>query len=205
MRHSIWRVAGAAVLCAIHLWAASAAHAEWGTYQGDASHDGYVPVTVDALNLSQEWITKLPTGTLTDMAVGGGGVYVSSCLYYKGSTPTFFALDEGTGAVKWQKNFGNVFSTNTPAYCNGIVYVQTGSGISSPPPYLHAINASTGASVFNAQFDAQAERYLSPTPYGGNVYVDGGTYGGIYSFNGSSGKQNWFGYVEQNDSGPGRR
>ena len=91
------------------------------------------------------------------------------------------------------------YSVNPPAYANGKVYIQTGKGTSSPPPYLTAYNGKSGTMVFQSTFAAQWENYLAPTPYGGNIYINGGYYGGMYSFNGSSGSQNWFANVPQYD------
>jgi len=112
-----------------------------------------------------------------------------------------FVLDASTGKEQWTTTFGSAYSVNPPAYANGIVYIQTGKGLPAPPnsPYLYAFNASNGSPVFCSSYSAQWQSYLAPTPYAGNVYVGGGYYGGMYSFNGTSGQSKWFGNVPMYD------
>jgi len=82
---------------------------------------------------------------------------------------------------------------NPPAYSQGRVYVQIGQGIGSgnTSPYL-ACFSSSGSVLFTTPFGAQWENYLAPTIDNGRVYVDGGTYGGMYAFNTTTGAQSWF-------------
>ena len=53
--------------------------------------------------------------------------------------------------------------------------------------------------MFATPYDAQWETYLNPTVYNGTVYTGGGRYGGIFSYNATSGAQKWFGYEGQYD------
>jgi hypothetical protein len=172
----------------------------WGTYQGNAAHSGYVPVTLDPSQFRLAWQASVGSSSLNPIAQGDGLVFVSQPGHYN-SAVGLHVLDAATGQEKWSTTFGRVFSINPPAYADGKVFIQTGHGLnsSSPPPYLSAFNASDGTLVFRSQFSAQAEYYLAPTPFGGNVYISGGAYGGMYSFNGSIGQQNWFGSVPQCD------
>lgn len=54
--------------------------------------------------------------------------------------------------------------------------------------------------VFCSSFSAQWERYYAPTIYDNTIYIDGGTYGGMYSFDGSTGQQKWFAGMAQDDN-----
>ena len=190
-----------AVLLFTGVFTASAANAAWDSYQGDAAHTGYVGGTFNAAGVQQIWSKTLPTGSLTNMAVDAGQVFVSSSGYFNNSR--FYAINAADGNINWQTSYSGptspngVFSTNAPAYANGIVYLQTCNN--GGATYLHAYNASTGAALFHAPFSAQWENYLNPAVYGGHVYIDGGTYGGMYSFNATTGGQDWFGYVGQYD------
>ena len=158
----------------------------WGTYQGNAAHTGYVPVTLNPAIFSLSWQDAIGSG-LKPIAEGNGAVYIS--------TPTTVAgLSAATGGTLWSASVAGV---NAPAYANGKVYVECGE--QSPGGLFAAYNATSGAQVFQASVSCQWETYLAPTPYGGNVYVDGGYYGGMYSFNGSSGSINWFANVPQYD------
>jgi outer membrane protein assembly factor BamB len=169
----------------------------WGTYQGNAAHTGYVPGSFNPSTLSLAWQTSLGTSSLNPVTEGDGRVFVSQPTYF--GNGGLHVLNASTGQEQWSTTFGRVFSVNPPAYANGMVYIQCGKGTQSPPPYLYAFNASDGTPVFRSQYSAQWERYLAPTPYAGNVYVDGGYYGGMYSFNGTTGQQNWFAHVPQYD------
>ena len=124
------------------------------------------------------------------MTEANGEVFVSQGSYF--GTSGLFALNAANGNTIWSTQFSGVFSVNPPAYAAGNVYIQTGKGTSNPPPYLSAFNAQTGVLTFRNTFGAQWENYYAPTPYAGNVYVDGGYYGGAYGFNGSNGNQLWF-------------
>ena len=176
---------------------AAPACAEWSTFQGDPAHTGYVPGSIAASNLSLRWSTPVSTSELGGMAIGANGVYV------KGPGVSVTALNELTGAPLWTNAYtfgtgpGQAYTTSAPAYANGMVYYQTDN--EGDVSQFHGVNAATGAKVFATTYGAQWETYLNPTPYGSTVYTGGGTYGGIYSYNGTTGSQNWFGYEAQND------
>ncbi len=177
-----------------------AIQADWGTYQGNASHTGYVPVSINASALSISWQTTVPsTDAINGLAVGGGNVLVTNRTFFS-SQPSFHSLQQGTGALQWSKNFGTSNATTSPpAYANGVAYVQTDGHTFSGGNYLRAYNATTGAQVFQTSYEAQWETYLNPTPYAGTIYTGGGYYGGMYAHNAATGAQNWFGSVPQYD------
>jgi uncharacterized delta-60 repeat protein len=172
--------------------------AGWQTYQGDDGHTGYVNGRQNPTYEQTLWSTKLPSGSLTDMSVGGGAVYVSSSLYFGSATPpSLFALNSATGAINWDIALGSNFSTNAPAFADGNLFVQTDNETTGT--YIWSFNAATGAQNFKTPLGAQWENYLTPTVAYGNVYMDGGTYGGMYSVSETTGAQNWFGFVPQYD------
>jgi outer membrane protein assembly factor BamB len=176
---------------------AASARADWSTYQGNDGHTGYVSTTIPASNLSLLWSDPISTSSLGGLAVGGNGVYV------KGPGVSINAVNEQTGEALWSNSYtfgvgtGQVYTTSAPAYANGTVYYQTDN--EGDVSLFHGVNAATGAKVFATPYGAQWETYLNPTPYNGVVYTGGGTYGGIYSYNGSTGSQNWFGTEGQYD------
>jgi len=167
---------------------------QWPMYQANPSHTGFIPVSVDPTKFALRWqvqIGSLPLNPVT--AAGGGHVFVSKIGYFDFNGPSLYALDSGSGASIWSKDFGNVFSVNPPSYSNGTVYIQTGQDTAgSAAPYLHAYDAATGTLLFRSEFGAQWENYYAPTIYQGKVYIDGGEFGGMYSFDGSTGYQDWF-------------
>jgi outer membrane protein assembly factor BamB len=168
----------------------------WPTYQGNPAHTGYVPVSLKPSTFVLRWTKTIQSGVgLNPVTAAEGKVFVSQLGSY--SNPGLYVLDANTGNILWSTNFGRVFSANPPSYGNGNVYIQTCFNLDTGGTYLHAFQATTGALVFRSPYGAQAERYLAPTLFDTNVYVDGGYYGGMYSFNGTNGLQNWFGYVGQ--------
>ncbi len=159
--------------------------APWVTYQYDAAHDGFVPAVLDPTTFNVQWQRSIGA-TFNPVTAADGKVYVSD-------HTALFALSASTGTQLWSQPYSGPNSVNPPAYANGNVYIQLGQNISGGSPYIAAYNASTGVKAFQTNFSAQWESYLAPTPYNGTIYVDGGYYGGMYSFDGTSGTQGWFG------------
>lgn len=190
---------GAFVLAVLLLVAPLAGAQDWATYQGNPSHTGYVPVTTNGRGIQHLW-TRTFLAPLNAPAIGGGQVFVTESGYFQ-SNLGLHALDATAGTTTWSlPDFGQVFSVNPPAFANGTVYVQTGKGTTIPDPYLYALDSATGAPKYRVPFAAQWERYLAPTPYQGDVYVNGGYYGGAYRFDGVDGTARWFTALQQYDS-----
>jgi outer membrane protein assembly factor BamB len=162
----------------------------WGTFQGNASHTGYVPVSLDPGQFGLRWEREvMPGRQLNPVAMAEGRVFASTIVYFN-DEPQLFALDVRDGATLWSKSFGDVFSVNPPAAAYGNVYVQTGNH--GTDTFLRAFDAATGDVIFTAPHAAQWERYYAPTIVDGTVYVNGGYYGGAYAFDAFSGIGRWF-------------
>ncbi len=164
---------------------------DWGTYQRNAFHTGYVPVTLDVNLFSPRWSWTVPDSgvKLSPVVVANGLVYVSSDRYIAISSK-LSALSEYDGSVQWQYDFGSMFALNPPAVSGGKVFVAT-SG--HEDTFMWSFPADTGTPIdFKTHFAAQWERYYAPTVDNGVVYTDGGTYGGLYAFNISDGTIKWF-------------
>lgn len=184
------------------LWAAmtvsQATAASWPGYQNDAAHTGYVPTTLDVSTFQLAWRKGFAgsySSELTQAAAADGTVYFSRSGYF--GSQALYAVSAADGSTLWTVPFSNVFSVNPPAYDSGRVYIQTVNN--GGDSWLRAYDASTGGPIFQAAQGAQWENYLAPTIVNQTVYVDGGTYGGMYSFNGTSGTQNWFTNLPQYD------
>lgn len=181
--------------CTLSVCALSAivyAEEPWTTYQANAAHTGYVPVSLDPAKFSLRWERSLEPGLALDpVTVRDGKVFVSRTKLH--------VLDTNTGETIWDREFGSV-SVNPPSCAYGNVYIQTGHGSNNnPPALLHAYDAETGDFVFQSAFAAQWESYYAPTIYAGKVYIDGGYYGGIYSFDAINGSQDWYEWLPQYD------
>lgn len=160
---------------------------EWPTYGRGPAHTGYFPGRLGNGLFTQKWSASL-TGTLQQVAVGDGRVYVTPYQYF--SSAWLAALDEQTGATLWHKPFTNCYSINPPTYDNGSVYVQRGDHATDTQ--LWKIDATNGATVWLGYHAAQWERYMAPCVADGGVWVNGGSYGGLYGFAQSNGQQRFF-------------
>lgn len=160
---------------------------QWAMNQANPAHTGYMPVTIDPNKITLRWKKQVSAAALSPVTVAAGSVFVSDPGYF--NAQHLYAIKKN-GQLAWGKTFSNIFSVNPPSYADGKVYVQTGNHGSDT--YLRAYRVISGDLVFQAPHEAQWERYLAPTIYKGSVYINGGYYGGMYSFDGAKGKQNWF-------------
>lgn len=170
---------------------------EWETYQGNAGHTGFIPVTLDPSAFAPRWSWAPPadaSGTLSPVTAGSGKVIVSVTGRFQ---PAFlYALDEADGSVAWRHDFGSIFRVNDPATAGGRVFVAT-SG--HEDTFLWSFDLADGTERFKTAFLSQWESYLAPVFRDGYVYTDGGTYGGLYAFEGRAGGQAWFAWLGQYD------
>lgn len=159
----------------------------WTTYQGNAAHNGFVPLAINPQDLSERWTINLG-GSLNPVVAANGHVFVSLNGYYA-NEQWIKAINAVTGTTTWENSYGRINSINPPAYQDGKVYFQTGGHSDS---FLRALDANTGSLHFKSAFNNQWSRYFAPTPFGDGIHIAGGSYGGSYSFDTTTGAQNWF-------------
>lgn len=184
--------------------AALAGAADWGTFQANAQHTGYVPVTLNPSAFTPRWRITAPAvnGTqivLSTVATGGGRVYVTNGNWMSTTHAALTAYSETDGAKVWSHSFLDLTypATNPPAYANGRVFTAAGAQQSTA---MFGFDAASGNQLFKMPMNSQWERYLAPTVFNGNVYTDGGSYGGLYSFSATTGAQNYFFQLDQYDA-----
>lgn len=169
--------------------------AEWTTFQGNPSHTGYQPLTLDPSKFKELWVSPVqPGAALNPSVAGGGAIYVSSNTYF--GVQKLYALNASTGSVVWSHDFGSIHGVHPPAYANGAVYVTTSGNTDA---FLYAFKATDGTFLHRSPYGNQWERYYSPVVMDGTVYMGGGTYGGAYAFDGATGSQKWFTSLNQYD------
>jgi outer membrane protein assembly factor BamB len=167
---------------------------EWETHQRNASHDGYVPITLDPSKFAKVWEWQRPpasepVGGINAVATSNGSVYVSTSVYF--GEGKLYSLDENNGQLRWNVSFGTVPGLNPPAYHDGRVYVTT-TGHSDT--FLWSFDAADGTFKFKSPFAAQWSSILAPTAYGGQVYVADGYFGGtVYAYDRMDGTSLWSG------------
>lgn len=162
---------------------------EWTTYQGNPDHSGYVAAILDPTIFSERWVRTAvgQGGALNPVTVGPGAVFASSASYF--SNQWVAALDLATGATKWSTEFGSIHGVHPPAYGNGTVYVTTSGHADS---YLWGFDPATGAQRFRSPYGNQWSTYYAPVVIGQRVFMAGGSYDGMYSFDATAGTQLWF-------------
>jgi len=169
---------------------------QWTTFGNGPDHAGYAATSMGQGALSQRWAFTTPAGW-RQVAVAEGKVFVATV---QNSLPVLVALDQETGAILWSRTLltGTDYyssSINSPSYHNGKLYVQYGQQTSAA---LAAINASDGTKSWSQQVGCQWERYMAPAVSDLGVFINGGTYGGMYGFD-LSGTQKFFATLPQLD------
>jgi len=168
---------------------------EWSTFQGNAAHTGYVPVTLDPDQFGTRWQLTVPSFVyfngqfnLATVTTAGGSFFIAG-----GNAVT--AHSEYDGSQLWRYDFSGLPfpSSNPPAVSDGTVYVAAGQQSST---FFFALKASDGSVVFRSPMSSQWENYLAPTVGPGGVYTDAGTYGGLYAFD-YQGNQLYFASTSQ--------
>lgn len=170
---------------------------EWETHQGNAGHTGYVPVTLDPTKFVPRWSWTHPWAAnlvLSPATTGSGKVFVTTGEGYAPSR-YLIALRETDGSTAWQHDFGDMFVVNHPAAYGGRVFVATAGQETA----MWSFDADSGTLQFKTTFDSQLDNYLAPTIKDGYVYTNGGMFGGMYAFKGTTGNQRWFAQMQQYD------
>jgi hypothetical protein len=170
---------------------------DWETFQGNAAHTGYVPMTIDPAKINRRWSWIKPvsdTSNLTTVAASQGRVSVVSSSYFANSR--LYSISENNAGILWNYDFGSTFAVNPPAVSGDKVYVAS-SGHEATA--MWQFDAATGKQLFKTPFSSQWEHYLAPTVKNGKVYTDGGSYGGVNSFNIADGALSWFQQLNQYD------
>ena len=170
---------------------------DWGTFQGNSSHSGFVPVTLDASTFNRRWTWTVPSFAgqqwiLSTLVTGGDMFYVSTQLAYNidasigNGVYSLYAYREDDCSQVWSHSFDDLLSpsTNPPAYSDGRVYIVAGSANSGA---MFGFDAASGTQVFRTSTSSQGPAYLAPTVFGGTVYNDGGDFDGPVAFDATTG------------------
>jgi len=139
--------------------------ADLGNTRAAAGETALSPAT--APNLKLLWSTRLKGGSKATPLVVGEAIYVPD------SNGHLFRLDRKTGAIVWTVDLGEVLkapgaNARTLGYAGGklLMGLQTA-------PVLVAVDAATGALLWQAKIDDDANARISqpPTVFGGKVFV----------------------------------
>ncbi len=165
---------------------------EWQTHQGNAAHNGYVPIWVATNNFKKIWEWKRPITTeslkgINSPAAGKGHVYISTDVFFNDAA--VIALDELTGNEVWRLSFGSMPALNAPAINQDSLFIAT-SGHQDTKVW--AIKRTDGKLKFQSSFSSQWSNYLAPTVDENLIFQTGGYFGGeLTAFSTVDGSKVW--------------
>jgi len=169
---------------------------DWETFQANARHTGYVPVTLAPAAFNPRWKWQAPAFegqqiALSTIATGAGRLYVANGTIFQPEGSSVSAFSEHDGSMLWNHSFLDLAypSTNPPAFSNGRVFISAGS---QHVTAMFGFDAASGAQIFKTPMTSQWEHYLAPTVFDGKVYTNGGAYGGMYGFAAATGTRSFF-------------
>ena len=155
---------------------------EPSTFQGNARHDGYVPVTLDSRRLRIAWTNPLATAGRVTQVVTSRGIVMTTLV--AGQLNKMVALRASDGAEIWSYELGPVRDLSGAAHGSGRVYAQSSGHQES---FLWCWDVSSGALLYRVPFGNQWSLWDAPVVIDNEVYMGGGYYGGLYRFDGLSG------------------
>jgi polyvinyl alcohol dehydrogenase (cytochrome) len=174
--------------------ASASSYINWPSYLDGITHHSYTTqakaiTPFNATSLTEAWnfMPGAPPVKTLGYALNASPTVYDGIVYIGGNNGTFYALNESTGAVVWQRAIGYVDPTSGTCGARGItatamvapdpttntptVYVSSGSG------YLYAMNAATGAvtwkTVIHLPVGDAASYYdwSSPTVVNQKIYI----------------------------------
>lgn len=175
-------------------------HIGWPTFGQGPEHTGYNNAEAKHNGLSMAWEQDLNLSfdvnrPLEQVAVADNIVVANiNSRFEDGGIIAFNLLD---GTELWRFEFTGKNSINPPTVANNRVYFQKGNH--SSDTHLFALNLTDGTEVWSTPFSAQWELYYAPVVANGQVFINGGYYGGMYAFDETDGSQDWFVNLPQYD------
>lgn len=163
----------------------------WSTLGFDMQRGG---VNADESGLPGDpaWTRAVADVQLNPVAVERGRVVVSARTRFEKQGPVS-VLAADTGETLWSHDFGPVEDVGQPSIVDGRVYVQHANDLlTTDNAMLYCLDAASGDVLWSSIIAAQWEHYWAPAVGATTVYVDGGTFGGMYAFEKDSGMQRFF-------------
>jgi outer membrane protein assembly factor BamB len=137
-------------------------------------------VAVDAETAAEAWRVPGVSGRLT---------VVDDVVY--AVDEGFWAIDLTTHSVLWEIAESELGRGYKPAaaFADGFVYIAIGEATAQRRGVVRALDARTGAQLWEADFDGFSEANLAVAD--GNVYVSGGLTGQVFAFDAETGQERW--------------
>ncbi len=168
----------------------------WTTYQGSASHTGYVPLQVTRFERRWNWNVPSTNSSwrlyngLNSVATYDGVVYLSTRkgISSAGFSNFVYALSEDTGQEIWRRDLGDLYDTSPPAVTANHVFVAS-SGHQDTA--MWQLDRLSGQVLQRSPFDSQWQRYVAPTVHADGVYNTSGSNGGLTKWATATGAKSW--------------
>lgn len=152
---------------------------DWSTEQGNAAHNGFMPVTLDPGRFSWRWkwtppnLPTRPSVLFSTVPVSSSARQLAfvSANVSDGSASRLFAVREGDGTVAWQVNYPAFNYPGPPAVYGDRVYTSVFDGNGATQARFSAYDAVTGNQVYATTYSSSCPQGCSP----GNVVVVDGT------------------------------
>ncbi len=156
---------------------------DWLTFGGSPTHTGRHPAALAGCHFIPAWNAEVQKGYILNRAAisNGRAVVVPQSRFATGISVA--GLDLETGTALWSFPVPSSNSTNPPSIYQDKVYFQRGKGTASGDnPQLFSLDAVTGQQLWASTFGAQFEAYEAPAVGDSGIFINGGTYGGMYGF-----------------------
>jgi hypothetical protein len=184
---------GLASQATVRIFVNTNAGTDWPTFGGGPDHTGYVPANLGTGAWVAGWTYAVSGHSLQQVAVAGSTVALAPATRF---AETFVVgLNSADGTQLWRHDFAQANSLCPPSIFGGNVYVQRGN---AGDTQLWCLSISNGTAVWSSPFGAQWESYFAPAVTANGIWIDGGTYGGLYGFN-PNGSQKFFASLPQYD------
>ena len=165
---------------------------DWPEYRHDTSLSGYdtfesslTPTSVAGLKQLWSKTTDPAASWAMEPSVADGLVYEG---FNESGNGNFYAFTTDGKTIKWSVGLYAQQLGAAPAIANGVLYLVTGSSFG---PVLYAMNAATGAPIWNRYIGSASGSALSaPAVVGTSVYI-GTRDGNLLALKTSTGATEW--------------
>lgn len=162
----------------------------WGTFQGNAAHTGYIPASFDASKIARRW--ALPATTASDQVTpvvheNGRAFFIRGDRYVQSAT--VFAYSEDTGKELWRAPLNSLYRAAPPAAASGKLYVSASfyDGAS-----MLVYDQASGTAKARVNTGEQLSTSQGPTAAGDSVYVTSGdSTASLSRFHGDTATETW--------------
>ena len=154
---------------------------DWPTLGSSPRHLGHHPATLGSHRFMEAWSQQVTENqNVTRPVIADGKIFVVPA-GKQDDTPMAIAYSLQNGEELWSRSHGNSGTLNPPSYYQGRLYLQRGNH--SRDSQLWALDTSNGNALWSSPFTAQWERYEAPAVNEEGIWINGGSYGGMYGFN----------------------